>query len=481
MSLDWPTLRALIDTADTGAVAAAVAGLDDTARRRLGKPLQAYAKQWHTDLDAVWSGPANPDALLARAAAVRVAGAGCLSGVDAIARWLADFRLWRDNAGGGDVIDVLRSRPEPCLTDVALRMAGRLRRNDWSPESRFVVDLVAAAGVAPPETEVFVSAWADRLEHGTDADDRLAGRLRTDPLLPVVAPMLFTVDGQGHRLEPDAYRPGVNWVAALAALAAEDVVSRGMLVDGCISRLLRGGRPGELRGYVHLYEALVVTVDEAADQVRGLARLLADAPSTVAGLAQRELRRVDDAGRLVFDLAAGALPADLRAQLASAWALPASAPARPPRPALGAPEPRDLPPPIGSPGELAEELLAARTNDMRGREIDATAVERILAAVVAFAHTDRDGLKAAIAPILPRLAPDPLLPAAVTHSRTPGSTRSSERSPDRRLTWPSRCCAHQRTSAPGGGRPTGPSGRCRSCCTGSTKSPPASPMRPFPH
>ncbi|HEV8650112.1 MAG TPA: hypothetical protein VG276_12060 [Actinomycetes bacterium] len=71
-----------------------------------------------------------------------------------------------------------------------------------------------------------------------------------------------------------------------------------MLLDRCLGRLLRGGHPTELRGFLLLHQALSPDLDEVAGRARDYARLLVDAHSTVAVPAQRALRRLDDAGRL---------------------------------------------------------------------------------------------------------------------------------------------------------------------------------------
>ena len=57
-----------------------------------------------------------------------------------------------------------------------------------------------------------------------------------------------------------------------------------------------------------------------------------------------------------------------------------------------------LPPPIGSPAELAEEYVALLEHE----PADAITVERVLAAFVAFAHADREALRAACAPVISR-------------------------------------------------------------------------------
>jgi len=67
--------------------------------------------------------------------------------------------------------------------------------------------------------------------------------------------------------------------------------------------------------------------------------------------------------------------------------------------AAAAAPPAAFPPPIGTPVELAEELAALA----RPAPIDPVAFERVLAALVRFAHADRAALADALSPVVPRL------------------------------------------------------------------------------
>src|SRR4029453_17425023 len=60
------------------------------------------------------------------------------------------------------------------------------------------------------------------------------------------------------------------------------------------------------------------------------------------------------------------------------------------------PPPRELPPPVGSRAELAEELAAFLQGDPA---MEPVTLERLLAALVAFAHRDRAALGHALAPV----------------------------------------------------------------------------------
>ncbi|MGX9225207.1 hypothetical protein ACWV95_00815 [Streptomyces albus] len=71
-----------------------------------------------------------------------------------------------------------------------------------------------------------------------------------------------------------------------------------MLIDGCLSRLLAGGRPGVMKGFLALLTALDLTEDERAAHTLAWVRMLPDAHPLVAARAQVILAGLDDAGRL---------------------------------------------------------------------------------------------------------------------------------------------------------------------------------------
>jgi Family of unknown function (DUF6493) len=472
-ALDWPDLRALIDAGAVGRVLAAMDGLDDRQRRALAAPVRAYARTLPAALEVGWRQRAR------RAAALRVAGAGCLSGAETVARWLTRQDLWtfRDDLTMTELVRLLQARDVPWLAELARRLSDRLRTDRWDDQLwQLVAGLVTAAGMEAdelPAGDGFVLGWM----RTPRPEGRLADSLAADPYLRVLAPRLFEVDGAGWILAWSAGTPAASWPRALAALAADGRLPRTMLVDRCLGRLLRGGRPGELRGFLLLHEALDPDLDEVASRARDYARLLADGPSAVAVAAQRALRRVDDAGRLEPGLlaeasravlfrpekalvrtqlswldavargrpdragellgvvsvafaqeaaelqsralallvrharhagqetraglleAAAALPADLRHQAAMALGGPVPADPSPPWPVLPAPAPREPPPPIGSPAELAEELAAYLQGDSA---VEPVTLERLLAALVAFAHRDRAALAHALEPVLAR-------------------------------------------------------------------------------
>ena len=113
----------------------------------------------------------------------------------------------------------------------------------------------------------------------------------------------------------------------------------------------------------------------------------------------RHARHADEAARAELLDAAAALPADLaqRVALALGGRLPVRQPT--PSPALLVPAPRELSPAIGTPAELAEELAALFEDH---QAVEPVALERLLAALVAFTRRDRAALADGLDPVLRR-------------------------------------------------------------------------------
>ncbi|QYC42395.1 hypothetical protein Nocox_23960 [Nonomuraea coxensis DSM 45129] len=214
-------------------------------------------------------------------APLRVAGAGTLGGPAAVTDWLLrrDFAEWRETMPIEPLLRVVAARPAEWRADLAARLAARLRGTRAQLDNGaagLTLELLRRAGGAPPEHEPLVVAWVS-----TEPD------LAADPLAPHLIPRLFEAEGVGRALRDDrADAPsGRSWLRALAETAP---VGRERLVEGCLSRFLRGGTAVDLRFFVRLHDLL----DPAPDQerVRDYLRLLPAAPGPVAELALRMLR-----------------------------------------------------------------------------------------------------------------------------------------------------------------------------------------------
>ncbi|MEV5828606.1 DUF6493 family protein [Spirillospora sp. NPDC052242] len=319
----WDDVRAAIDAKDPGRVMALVTKLDDAGRREVADALPGRLRELRAK--AEWNvlerGFVEP---------LLLAGAGTIGGAAAAANWLCRRELemwaWRRRHTGfdRDLAKVTAARPAEWRADVGRRIADRIRVADDRRESlwRMAATLTLSAGAEAPASDGFVVGWTVLADPSGLADD---------PFLDALVPRLFDADGVGGALADDEARlrwdrdRKSTWAEALAGLAAAGRLDRAALIDGCVSRFLRGGSPHDLRFFVRLHDRLDPAGDEAAARVRDHVRLLPSAPSTVADLALRQVRRADDLGRLdagLFAEAADALafrPEKKLVRTALAW------------------------------------------------------------------------------------------------------------------------------------------------------------------
>ncbi|MFJ3160673.1 DUF7825 domain-containing protein [Streptomyces kanasensis] len=227
--------------------------------------------------------------------ALLVAGAACHGDAAAAGAWIAarDLRRWVP-VPHEQVLEAVADRDPAWLGDLAHRLAGRsaTARDDYS----LIRELVRRAGCAVPKTDGYVHGWADSLSRRGARPD-----LVSDPQAPELVPRLFETAEAAEGL---VWRK--DWTEALVALPAAGTVTRPVLVDGCVSRLLRGGRQGDVRFFLGLLSALELTADEERARAADWAALAADAPSTVAGYALEVLSRLAASGHLPVRQAAEA-------------------------------------------------------------------------------------------------------------------------------------------------------------------------------
>ncbi|MEU4269647.1 DUF6493 family protein [Streptomyces sp. NPDC026092] len=225
--------------------------------------------------------------------ALRVAGAGCHTGAAAAAAWIGgrDLTDW-GRATTAQVLEVLADRDPAWLGDVAQRLAER----PTVAEDEYVLvhELVVRSGCAVPTTEGYVVGWTAAMTRR-----RLVEELRADPQTPVLVPrvldLIETPDRLTWSVGPEA---PTHWPTALATLAAEGVLARASLVDGCVARLLRGGRPRDLRFPLALLQLLDPTPAERRGRTADWIGMASHAPSPVAGYAQDVLAGLAAEGEL---------------------------------------------------------------------------------------------------------------------------------------------------------------------------------------
>ncbi|GGL03091.1 hypothetical protein Sme01_19180 [Sphaerisporangium melleum] len=195
-------------------------------------------------------------------------GVGVITGPAAAVTWMTSRdvnRRWAEEIDVARVCRVAATRPLEWRRDVAVRLAQRIRR----PADRIAplaVALLRASGAVPPDHDPLVAAWLD------------APSVAGDPLTPVLLPRIFTADGAGRALRDERLDPRpTRWLAAAARELPRDQV-----LDGCVSRFLRGGEAQDLRFFVRLHTFLDPTPAESAPRLRDYLRLLPSAPGTVA-------------------------------------------------------------------------------------------------------------------------------------------------------------------------------------------------------
>ncbi|MDA0639549.1 MULTISPECIES: hypothetical protein [Nonomuraea] len=284
----WPRVRRAITTGDPALVADAVLSLDEAGRREVADGLPGHigvARKAVTERDrrrGVWTDGEE------WIEPMRVAGAGVLGGAAAVATWLyrRDFTRWRRPLDSGPLLRVIAARPPRWQADLAARLALRLRgsraqaRDDSVP---LALELLRRSGAVPPDHDPLTVAWVSQppdLEH--------------DPLAGHLVPRLFEAEGVGRALREDNVDPPSwdasrrTWLGALRDAVAAGRLDPEPLVDGCLSRFLRGGDATDLRFFARLHEMLAPEPSER--RVPDYLRLLPASPGAVAELALRQLR-----------------------------------------------------------------------------------------------------------------------------------------------------------------------------------------------
>ncbi|GIH72494.1 DUF6493 family protein [Sphaerimonospora thailandensis] len=301
----WQEVRDLITDRRTGALADRVIALSGAERAEVGRRLPEFLKEMRTtatqmareDLlgedESEWSDWELAelqtevrwevgDAIAEFRAPLLIAGAGTISGPAAAVAWLSRREFnprWSPTPDLTDLLRVLAARPADWQTDVAVRLAERIRTTG-DPIVPLALALLRACGCEPPKHEPLVVAWLS----ATVVDD--------DPLFGPMFPRLFEAEGAGRALREERLTPRPTpWLSLLRRLLAAGRVSREELLDGCVSRFLRGGDAIDLRFFVRLHELVDPTPQEAAARARDYLRLLPAAPGTVAELALAQARR----------------------------------------------------------------------------------------------------------------------------------------------------------------------------------------------
>ncbi|MCG6496080.1 DUF6493 family protein [Kitasatospora sp. A2-31] len=284
----------------TPQVPALVAALGPVERRACLPALKELRKE----VRGQWSKEAS-----ARSGALLVAGAGCHAGPAGAAGWIngRDFaeRSWARHPA---LAEVVRAQPVEWQVEVATRLAAR-RGSRWSWDLYpLIAEVVRRTGCPVPATDAFTAEWLDQLgAAGRLSDSRTLQELMTaDAFTPVLLPRVFELEDVGRQLEArHGERPGDGFPAAVAMLATSGTVDRAELLDRCLARLVRGGKPADQRGFLGILTALAPDDAEYRAHARSLVAMLDGLP-VVAGHAQQVLARLDERGLVEPELLAEA-------------------------------------------------------------------------------------------------------------------------------------------------------------------------------
>jgi len=335
--VEWPELRELITQRIPERVLRRLAYVPAAELAALRPELKALRSRLRADLKAPEL--AVREAAYGQLAPLYLAGVLCSGSPAEALDWLTSPALrdasWQRADGSSREPDTRRVLLALLLDhrDGAWQrdLAGRLAQ--WLPASgdprrwELVDGLDAWAAANPPASDGYVVGWV--LRGSAIGRDHAAGRrdvrewfaergwrppvrhhatlldwLRAQPRLAELVPRLFEVADVGGEFDDEdaaRYGPQNEWPGALAALAAEGSLDRGALLDLCLGKLLRGDRPGNLRGFALLAERLIPSPDEAAARAETYVALAGRGAATAAKLAQSTLKELDAAGRLSTD------------------------------------------------------------------------------------------------------------------------------------------------------------------------------------
>ncbi|MEV7889143.1 DUF6493 family protein, partial [Streptomyces sp. NPDC088357] len=263
-------------------------GMTDAERRAVFPELKELRKELRADRWGAATRRAHP--------ALHVAGAACQTGAAAVASWLgaSDMSWWQ--AQPAVLIDVLGDRDPAWLADVAHRLAQRPAGADVAYE--LMSGLVRLSGCPVPTTDAYVRGWLLHIGTTWHREGTVQDRLRREPHLAQLVAAVFETDDMGSLLGWLSGDGPNSWTEALAGLTAEGTLDRRTMVDACVARLLRGGRPADHRVFLRLLRTLDLTRDEERERTADWLALAADATSTVASHAQSVLGALAQDGGL---------------------------------------------------------------------------------------------------------------------------------------------------------------------------------------
>lgn len=281
-------LMAAVRAGRTTETVALLDGMTDAERRAEFAGLKSLRKELR-------SAPWNAESRRAYPA-LHAAGAACQTGAAGVATWLAATDMRWSQASPTVILHLLGDREIDWLEDVTNRLA---RRPAGSPVPfELMAGLVRLSGRPAPTTDAYVRGWLTQIAGTWHRQGSVRERLRHDPHLVPLMAAVFETDGIGSLLGWIAGDGPNSWTSALRQLTDEDVLDRRMMIDACVSRLLRGGQAAELPVFLRLLKELDLTPDEQRSRTADWLALASDATSVVASHAQSVLGTLTLAGEL---------------------------------------------------------------------------------------------------------------------------------------------------------------------------------------
>lgn len=207
--------------------------------------------------------------------------------------------VWRDHTRGRlDVREWFAEQgwrpPAPHYATLVEWLRAQPRLAELVPRLFEVADI----GTELDNVNVAADFTADIAADGPAFEDTAPEDAVSDNTINTVSDDTASGDECGDTRAARRLRAENEWASALAMLAAEGTLERQELLDLCLAKLLRGDRPGNLRGFVLLTLRLAPSVDEIAARLATYVALAARGAAPSARLAQAGLKELDSAGRL---------------------------------------------------------------------------------------------------------------------------------------------------------------------------------------
>ncbi|MEV6239225.1 DUF6493 family protein [Lentzea sp. NPDC051838] len=265
--MTFDRIKELIESEQVVPLGEVLKGLTADERKALAKELKAYEKQ-HRAGGQRW----------VHRETLAIAGAGLLPNASTLTPWLVRYEIFGRHVDELAVLlDVLRQRE--FAKDLVPRLAAKLPRDG---NRRDLLQIVLEfCGDTPPDTDGFVLSFMD-----------FGGHTRWRPGFDALIPRILETVGSGV-----FFANARQWRTFLC-----DKADRATLYDGVLARLQQGGGAKEMDGFLALHADVQPTMDEMAEHARDYVAMLPDSRSPVATLAQAQLKRLDEAEKLDFEL-----------------------------------------------------------------------------------------------------------------------------------------------------------------------------------